>query len=46
MRLFDDEFADWRRPAGYFVLAPIAGPAATLVRELQQLLGDPAATGN
>ena len=35
MRLFDDEFADWRRPAGYFVLAPIAGAAAGLVRALQ-----------
>jgi 2'-5' RNA ligase len=45
VRLFDDEFADWRRPAGYFVLAPIAGPAATLVRELQ-LRYDPKLAAN
>jgi 2'-5' RNA ligase len=30
----DDEY-DWRRPAGIFVLAPIAGPAAALIHELQ-----------
>jgi hypothetical protein len=32
----DDEYDDWRRPAGLFVLAPIAGPAAAVIRELQE----------
>jgi hypothetical protein len=32
----DDEYDDWRRPAGIFVLAPIAGPAAAVIRELQE----------
>jgi hypothetical protein len=33
--MFDDEIADWRRPPGYFVLAPIGGPAAAIIKELQ-----------
>jgi 2'-5' RNA ligase len=31
----DDEYPDWERPAGIFVLAPIAGPMAGVIRELQ-----------
>jgi 2'-5' RNA ligase len=31
----DDEYDEWRRPAGIFVLAPIAGPAAAVIHELQ-----------
>jgi 2'-5' RNA ligase len=31
----DDEYADWQRPAGIFVLAPIGGAAALIVHELQ-----------
>jgi 2'-5' RNA ligase len=33
--MFDDELADWRRPPGFFVLAPIGGAAAAIIRELQ-----------
>lgn len=32
---FDDEYADWQRPAGIFVLGLIAGPAAAVIHELQ-----------
>ncbi len=32
----DDEYDEWRRPAGIFVLAPIGGPAAGVIRELQE----------
>jgi 2'-5' RNA ligase len=31
----DDPFADWARPAGIFVLAPIAGAAAAVIQDLQ-----------
>jgi 2'-5' RNA ligase len=31
----DDEYVDWRRPGGIFVLAPISGAAADAVRQLQ-----------
>ncbi len=31
----DDEFDDWARAAGLFVLAPIAGPAAAVIQRLQ-----------
>jgi 2'-5' RNA ligase len=31
----DEEFDDWARPAGIFVLAPIAGPAASAIQRLQ-----------
>jgi 2'-5' RNA ligase len=36
VRFPDDEYLDWRRPAGIFVLAPIAGAAAAVVRQLQE----------
>jgi 2'-5' RNA ligase len=32
---FDDQFDEWPRPAGIFVLAPIAGPAAAVIQRLQ-----------
>jgi hypothetical protein len=32
----DDEYDDWRRPAGIFVLAPIVGPAAAVIHDLQE----------
>lgn len=32
----DDEYDEWRRPAGIFVLAPISGPAASVIHELQE----------
>jgi 2'-5' RNA ligase len=32
----DDEYDDWRRRAGIFVLAPLAGPAAAIIHELQE----------
>lgn len=35
MNDLDEEYAEWRRPAGIFVLAPIAGPAAAIVHEIQ-----------
>ncbi len=35
MTLLDDEYLDWRRPAGLFILAPIGGPAAALIHEVQ-----------
>jgi 2'-5' RNA ligase len=31
----DDQYEEWQRPAGIFILAPIAGPAAAVVRALQ-----------
>jgi 2'-5' RNA ligase len=36
VRFPDDEYLDWRRPAGIFVLAPIAGAAAAVIRQLQE----------
>jgi 2'-5' RNA ligase len=35
LRYADDEYGDWQRPAGIFVLAPIAGPTAAIIQELQ-----------
>jgi len=32
----DDEYDEWRRPAGIFVLAPLAGPVADAIHELQR----------
>jgi 2'-5' RNA ligase len=32
----EDEYEDWQRPAGMFVLAPIAGPAAAIIQDLQE----------
>jgi 2'-5' RNA ligase len=34
-RYGDDEFDDWPRPAGMFVLALITGPAAAVIQSLQ-----------
>jgi 2'-5' RNA ligase len=34
-RYADDEYDEWQRPAGIFVLAPIVGPAAAAIRQLQ-----------
>lgn len=31
----DEDLSDWRRPAGFFILAPIAGAAAALIQALQ-----------
>ena len=35
MQHTDDEYEDWRGPGGIFVLAPIAGPAAAVLHDLQ-----------
>ena len=35
MTLGDDEYDEWRRPGGIFVLAPLSGPAADQVRRVQ-----------
>jgi len=35
LRYADDEYGDWQRPAGIFVLAPIAGPTAVKIQQLQ-----------
>jgi 2'-5' RNA ligase len=35
VRALDDEYEEWERRSGIFVLAPIAGAAAVRVRELQ-----------
>jgi 2'-5' RNA ligase len=34
-RYADDEYDDWPRPAGIFVLVPIAGPSASVIHDLQ-----------
>jgi len=45
VRHLDDELEEWQRPAGIFVLAPIAGPAAPVLAELQRRF-DPKLAGS
>jgi len=36
VRFADDEYEDWQRPSGIFILAPIAGPGADEIRAVQR----------